>query len=115
MRAGIGMALNPADSIAIMLFSDRGPLWYRGLVIPAEAEIINSDTIDIRLAQYKVSKIVVGHTTLSRVSALHGGRVIGVDAAVREALFIEKKTFEVLTTEGEFKELPVNEGFFKKP
>jgi hypothetical protein len=57
---------------------------------------------------------VVGHTTLSRVSALHGGRVIGVDAAVREALFIDKDTFEVLTIEGEFKELPVSEGFYKK-
>lgn len=114
MRAGIGMALNPADSIAIMLFSDRGPLWYRGLVVASETEPISSDTIDLRLAHFKVSKIVVGHTTLSQVSALHGGRVIGVDAAVREALFIDRKTFEVLTTEGEYKELPVSEGFYKK-
>ncbi len=115
MRKGIGMALNPADSIAIMLFSDRGPLWYRGLVVPSETEPINAGIIDVSLAHFKVSRIVVGHTTLPRVSALHGGRVIGVDASVKEALFIDKKTFKVLTTDGEFKELPVNEGFYKKP
>ena len=114
MRNGIGMALNPADSVAIMLFGDRGPMWYRGLVIPSDTELINADTIDVSLAHFKVSRIVVGHTTLSRVSALHGGRVIGVDAAVKEALFIEKKRFEVLTTEGKFKELPVSEGFYKR-
>ncbi len=114
MRIGIGMALNPADSLGIMLFSDRGPMWYRGLVVPAESEQINADTIDLYLAHYKVSRIIVGHTTLSRVSALHGGRVIGVDAAVREALIIEKKTIEVLTIDGEYKELPVSEGFYKK-
>ena len=114
MRNGIGMALNPADSIVIMLFGDRGPMWYRGLVTPSDTELINADTIDVSLAHFKVSRIVVGHTTLSRVSALHGGRVIGVDAAVKEALIIEKKKFEVLTTEGEYKELPVSEGFYKK-
>ena len=114
MRIGIGMALNPADSVAIMLFGDRGPMWYRGLVVQSETEQINADTIDLRLAHFKVSRIVVGHTTLSRVSALHGGRIIGVDAAVREALFIDKDTFEVMTIEGEFKELPIIEGFYKK-
>ena len=114
MRTGIGTALNPADSIAIMLFGDRGPLWYRGLVIPSETELINADTIDVSLAHFKVSKIIVGHTTLSRVSALHGGRVIGVDAAVKEALFIDNGKLEVLTTEGEFKELPVSKGFYNK-
>lgn len=114
MRIGIGMALNPADSLAIMLFSDRGPMWYRGLVVPSKSDQINADTIDLYLAHYKVSRIIVGHTTLSRISALHGGRVIGVDAAVKEALIIEKKTIEVLTIDGEFKELPVIEGFYKK-
>ena len=114
MRNGIGMALNPADSIVIMLFGDRGPMWYRGLVTPSGTELINADTIDVSLSHFKVSRIVVGHTTLSRVSALHGGRVIGVDAAVKEALIIDKNKFAVLTTEGEYKELPVSEGFYKK-
>ena len=67
-----------------LLLRSKGPIWYRGLVqterggAATEAEVLQA------LQRFQVKAIVVGHTTLDRVTALHGGKVFGVDAGILE-------------------------------
>ncbi len=69
------------DAQASWLFATNGPLWYRGYfrlprASPAE--------VDALLKRFEVKRIVVGHTTRDEVVSLYGGRVIGIDAALKD-------------------------------
>lgn len=63
------------------LFGTEGPLWYRGLVSKDEKyNPITEQEVSSLLQQYKVSRIVVGHTTFEGVQLHHNGKVISVDS-----------------------------------
>lgn len=79
------------------LLGTDGPFWYRGLVPGADSRRpdASSEDVDRALAAYGARRIVVGHTTLPSVTPFHGGKVLAVDAGLKdgspgEVLLLEK-------------------------
>jgi len=64
----------------------HGPLWYRGLIPGADAKLGDAtpEHVEALLRLFDADRVVVGHSTLETVTAFHGGRVIGVDAGLKE-------------------------------
>lgn len=58
----------------------RSPIWYRGYM---NGEL-STDYVSGQLARLGVSQIIVGHTTLERISSFHNKQVIGIDAGLKE-------------------------------
>lgn len=77
-----------------IVFSDYGPMWYRGYFTTPKA---TPEQVDTTLQLYAVKKIIIGHTPVRQVSAFYGGRVINVDAphatGGSEGLLIERKNY----------------------
>lgn len=71
------------DAQASWLFGTHGPFWYRGYFYAPRA---SSDEVDTQLKQFAVKRIVVGHTTRGEIISLYGGRVIGIDAELKEGV-----------------------------
>ena len=71
------------DAQATWLFAGDGPLWYRGYFNMPRA---TSAQIDELLNQFAVKRIVVGHTTREQIVSLYGGRVIGIDASLKDGV-----------------------------
>lgn len=68
------------------LLGPLGPIWYRGLVPGAgspEPDATEDQVLAV-LRALRLDAIVVGHSTLDHVTALHGGRVFGIDAGIDE-------------------------------
>lgn len=85
-----------ADGKPFHLGTD-GPFWYRGLVPGAETKRPDAtpEHVARALRAFGVRRVVVGHSTLPSVTALHGGMVIAVDAGLKdgkpgELLLLEK-------------------------
>lgn len=75
----------------------QGPLWYRGLIPGANTKLGNAspEHVQALLQAFRADRVVVGHSTLEAVTAFHEGRVIGVDAGLKdekggELLLLEK-------------------------
>ncbi len=68
------------DAQASWLFGAHGPLWYRGYFSLPRA---SGAEIDALLKHFEVKRIVVGHTTRDEIVSLYGGRVVGIDAALK--------------------------------
>jgi hypothetical protein len=85
VRAGLDRPHPQAREDA--LFGSRGPLWYRGLIpgIQPDAEA-TPEEVGAFLKRNQLAAMIVGHTTLPQVTALHGGQVIAVDAGFKEGL-----------------------------
>ena len=85
-----------------ILFSDYGPMWYRGYYLDPQASI---NQVDSTLQIYRVKKIVTGHTSVPRISSFFNGKVINVDVphakGVSEGLLIENKQYFRVTKKGE--------------
>lgn len=83
----------------------HGPLWYRGLIPGADAKLGDAapEHVQALLKAFDVDRVVVGHSTLESVTAFHEGRVIGIDAGLKdgkggELLLLEKgKAFRGLS------------------
>ena len=81
-RARLGAtreALHP-DPEGEWLLGAEGPTWYRGYFEPERA---TTTQVDALLAIAKIKRVVVGHTTQAQITSLYGGRVIGIDAALK--------------------------------
>lgn len=77
------------------VLGDGGPLWYRGLVPGATGgPEPTEDAIGAMLRTYRATTLVVGHTTLDRITAFHGARVYVIDAGLKDGhpgeLWIQK-------------------------
>lgn len=73
-----------SNALAQQLFGPEGPLWYRGLVPGAQnGGDADEGTLARALEAFKVQAIVVGHSTLDRVTSLHAGKVFGIDAGLK--------------------------------
>lgn len=67
------------------LFGARGPLWYRGLFADMQPDgQASPEEVSAFLKRNRLQAMIVGHTTLHQVTALHGGKVIAVDAGFKE-------------------------------
>lgn len=74
-----------------------GPLWYRGLIPGADSKRgdASPEHVAALLQAFDVDRVVVGHTTLERITAHFEGRVLGVDAGLKDG-----KPGELLLMEG---------------
>lgn len=87
------------------LLTAKGPVWYRGLIPgadPGRTADATTGEVDLALSAFGAKAMVVGHTTLPRVTAHHGGRVLGIDAGLKrgasgEGLYLDRgKPFRAL-------------------
>jgi len=81
----------PAQLAALydLLFSADAPFWYRGYAMGAATP----QQVAATLEKFAVSHIVIGHTTVERVTTFFGGKVIDIDTphalGISEGLLIE--------------------------
>lgn len=69
------------NSTIDFLNGEDGPLWYRGYFVEGE---IDGNGLDGILNYFNVKRMIVGHTSLRRVTAMHRGRIIAVDSNIKE-------------------------------
>lgn len=91
-----------ADPILNLLYSDIGPIWYRGyfedgFTLWQAKNILNN---------IRKRHVVVGHTSFSEIVSLFRNRIIGIDSSIKngkngELLLIHKKKFYRGTLNGE--------------
>lgn len=76
-----GKVIPESDKINydFLLNSSESPLWYRGYFNDVT---FNESRLDSILNYYDVKRIVVGHTTFSKMVALFGSGIIGADAGL---------------------------------
>ena len=94
----------PAESmppLEQLLLLDDGPLWYRGYFTNPPA---TKEQIESTLNQFKVKKIIIGHTPVEQISTFYDGKVINVDVphakGVSEGLLIEDKKYYRINLQG---------------
>lgn len=62
------------------LYGNRGPIWYRGLVLKTRKwSPLSSDSLDMVLQRYDIDRIFVGHTIFKDIKRFYKGRVIAVN------------------------------------
>jgi len=69
--------LNPLNS---MLVRKNGPLWHRGFFDGRTSEA----QVDKILAHFNTKHIIIGHTSMPNIISIMGGKIIGVDADIKE-------------------------------
>jgi hypothetical protein len=93
------------------LFGRNGPFWYRGYFSAEDKwQPTSAGSLENIFRQYKVSKIIVGHTSFDDIKYAWEGKVIAIDAGLKyqksgEALIYERGKYFVLASSGEKLEL----------
>ncbi|MFK8005078.1 MAG: metallophosphoesterase [Saprospiraceae bacterium] len=95
------------DPLLTLLYSEPGPVWYRGYFDKENFKKKNIKSILNRLNQ---NRIIVGHTSMDKITALFGGKVIAVDCSIKkgldgQVLIIENNDFSIGDLEGKKKTL----------
>lgn len=92
-----GPALPPAP--LPLLSGAQGPLWYRGLA----NDTLDTPAVDAILDTFGARRIIVGHTVTktSRITPLHGGRVIAIDTGMLGAPFYPAGVAAALVISGD--------------
>ena len=76
-----------ADPILKTLYTNPGPVWYRGLVLDDERyNPITPDGLDAVLDYFDADRMFIGHTVMDDVTFLWDGRVIAVNVDCEENL-----------------------------
>lgn len=92
-QASVGLPkdqVKAAPDTARLFDGKTSPIWYRGYFDGR----MDTAQVDALLAQLKLKRIVVGHTSMPHVSSFHGDRIIAIDSSIKngengELLFIE--------------------------
>jgi hypothetical protein len=80
VRQNIDSNIKDEDDFLKMIFGNIGPFWYRGYVHPMDMyEKITEQELDQILSFFNVSKIIIGHNTLERISYFYDRKIIGID------------------------------------
>jgi hypothetical protein len=90
------------DSLLTLLYSETGPVWYRGYF---DTENFNKENIKSILKRLDQDRIIVGHTSLDKITTLFGGKIIAVDCSIKkgldgQVLMIENNNFSIGDLEG---------------
>lgn len=85
------------DKILNQLALSTGPLWYRGYF---DSTRMNLPTINYILKRTGQDKIVVGHTSLKKISSLYKKKILAVDCSIKkgetgQVLIIENGKYQV--------------------
>lgn len=85
-----------------MLYSDKGPFWYRGYYYGQKA---TQEQVDATVSLYKVKHIATGHTIIAdTISSMYNGKVINTDVhhanGHTEALLIEGDNYYRVSPSG---------------
>jgi hypothetical protein len=67
-------------SLISQLYSEQGPLWYRGYADPSGIDL---DEVDYVLENLEVSTVVVGHTSLPKIISLANNKVFLIDSSIK--------------------------------
>lgn len=68
------------SELSKFLYGNRGPIWYRGMVIKKKKwSPLPSDSLDMILNRYNVDRIYVGHTIFKDIKRFYQGRVIAIN------------------------------------
>lgn len=80
VRSRFHSQVQEKDATTDFLYSGKGPMWYRGLVMarPGYPKIMIPE-LDTLLSYYRSRSIVTGHTVVKDISTGFGGRVIRID------------------------------------
>ena len=78
-----------------ILHQSDGPVWYRGYFRDEE---MNQKKIDYILSELDAKKIIVGHTTMSKIETRFNKKIIAIDTKIKkgktgELLLIKNNTF----------------------
>jgi hypothetical protein len=78
--------LDLADPGKPYLLGTDGPVWYRGLIPGADPKRPDASEAEVEalLRACGARTLVVGHTTQERITPFHGGRVVGIDAGLKD-------------------------------
>lgn len=71
------------DTLLTLLYTTEGPVWYRGYFDRENFEKKNIKSILKRLDQ---DRVIVGHTSLNKITAMFEGKIIGVDCSIKKGL-----------------------------
>ncbi len=98
----------PEDSILVdeelsLLYSEDGPVWYRGYFDSLQ---FNEDSIDYILKELDLKTIIIGHTSFPEITSLFGGKVIVIDCSIKlgkdaHMIIMEKEELYIGDLEGE--------------
>lgn len=83
MRAHVGQvrAERRTDAEADWLYGRDGPVWHRSYFIEPR---VSMNDVNRQLAHFGVRRVVIGHTTRHEIISLYGGKVIGIDAGLKD-------------------------------
>jgi hypothetical protein len=84
LRAHFGERGGGPDEAGFLL-GPEGPLWFRGY-FDGEEGALDDAQVEAVLRAFRAKAIIVGHTTVDRVEALHGRRVYAIDAGLKRGL-----------------------------
>lgn len=92
-----------------LVFSDYGPMWYRGYYTTPKA---TEAQVDSTLKLFDVKKIVTGHTHVERAHYFYDGKVINIDVShaggASEGILIDRRKFYRLPLKGDLVPLSGN-------
>ncbi|RQV99201.1 MAG: metallophosphoesterase, partial [Calditrichaeota bacterium] len=94
------------DPFVEWVFGSRGPFWYRGYSREQKAYgLIDSVSVDKLLSHFKVDHIITGHTTVEEIQTLFNGKIIQIDAGIKngirgEALLYQQNRFFRISESG---------------
>ncbi len=95
------------DSLLTLLYATEGPVWYRGYFDTENFKQKNIKSILKRLDQ---DRIIVGHSSLDKITAMFDGRVIVIDCSIKkgldgQVLILESNNYLVGDLDGKRKNL----------
>lgn len=86
--------------LAIVFNSEQSPFWYRGYYQPG----MNEELLNATLKQFKVKRIITGHTITEKISTFYNGKLINTDTdhtgSNSEALLIVKHRYYRVPVKG---------------
>ncbi|MGB8951530.1 MAG: metallophosphoesterase [Candidatus Aminicenantales bacterium] len=68
-----------------LLYGNKGPLWYRGLVTESQGiPLAGEEEVNRFLAFYKANAVITGHTIVPTITPSFGGRVYAIETGICE-------------------------------